>query len=794
MTEKIKAYLSNQFYRTSLKSDIIAGIIVAFVSIPISMGYAQVAGLPAVYGLYGSILPILLYGLVSGSRQFVVGVDAMPAAMVGAMLPVLGVLPDSEEALILVPMMSLLVAVWFIVFYAFRAGRVVKYISNPVMGGFITGVGLTIIMMQIPKLLGGSAGTGEIVVLVRNIIHQRSGYNLVSGLLGIGTVVIILYAKKIAPKFPMSVLLMFLSAVLAYFVPLQNYGVKLLPQVEAKLFFLKMPSLGILSKWGWSGFQTLLVESLLIALVVMAQTLLASNSYGMKYDYKIDSGRELLSYSVMNGASCLCGCCPVNGSVSRTGIADQFGAKSHTMSIASALTMAVVLAFGTPIFRYLPVPVLTGIVMGALIGILDIKQAKRLFKSNRQEFWIFILAMGGVLVFGTIYGVVLGMILSFFAVIVRAVVPPTAFLGQIPGHDDFYNLNRNRSARPIQNTVIYRFGGNLFFANIGRFVEDIEGALEQYPDTKQVIVDARGIGNVDITAADRLVALHAKLAKNGIKFYMTEHVGTVNDMLRSYGAGSLLEKGAIRRTISLALRDAGVEKPYPLVGLHKTEENSEKGLHNTESGSDANGLHNFETSCTTVDQEKMGYVEASERLAEFEWAFGQDAEREMELIAHQVAEELLAKSDHLPDFNFEQGDSSGRMKSFENEKYTSDSVGVKEQMENSEERLEEWFEELESHTTFGKVGLFDEDELLDYLEIQLEHMAHLSENHRKRIGKIISQRRIQIQQKLQKINPKAEAIIHEHRMRLAEHLKESHPEEYQRILEWEKKHQHWSQE
>ena len=169
-----------------------------------------------------------------------------------------------------------------------------------------------------------------------------------------------------------------------------------------------------------------------------------------------------------------------------------------------------------------------------------------------------------MLLFGTIYGVVIGVVLSFFSVVVRAVIPPRAFLGQIPGSEDFYDIGRNRSARAIQNTIIYRFNGNLFFANVNSFEDDLEASVK--PDTKQIIVDASGIGNIDMTAADRLVLLEKKFRDQGIQFYITEHVGNLNDQLRQLGADILIENGSLRKTIQLALLDCGLEEPYPLEG------------------------------------------------------------------------------------------------------------------------------------------------------------------------------------------------------------------------------------
>ena len=190
-----------QFRKDNLAKDILSGIIVALVSIPISMGYAQVAGLPVTYGLYGSIFPILVYSLFTSSPQFVFGVDATPAALVGGALASLGITAGTQEAMEIVPIITLVTACWLLVFYVIKAGRLVNYISTPVMGGFISGIGCTIILMQVPKLFGGSPGTGELFILLINIWEQLAKFNLVSAILGFGTVIIILVAKNIFQSF-----------------------------------------------------------------------------------------------------------------------------------------------------------------------------------------------------------------------------------------------------------------------------------------------------------------------------------------------------------------------------------------------------------------------------------------------------------------------------------------------------------------------------------------------------------------------------------------------------------------
>lgn len=607
--------MKNISFKTA-KNDIIAGIIVALVSIPISMGYAQIAGLPAAYGLYGSLLPVLVYAFTTSSPQFVFGVDATPAVLVGGTLAALGVTTGSDEAMRLVPAITLVVAAWLLVFSLIKAGRIVNYISTPVMGGFISGIGITIILMQVPKLFGGAAGTGELIELILHITDQLKYFNVLSAVLGFGTVVIILVCKKYMPKFPMSVVLMVLGAMATAFLHIDRFGVKLLPHVDAGFPKLYIPDVTLLR----NNTSEIVVLGLTCALVIMAQTLLATNNYANRYGYKVDNNREVLAYSLANVASAVSGSCPLNGSVSRTGIADQFGCKTQLMSVTAAVTMLVVVLFATPLLEYLPVPILTGIVVAALIGIVEYKLADKLRKVNRAEFFIFLAAMFGVLLFGTIYGVIIGVILSFIAVIIRAVVPPRSLLGCIPGHEGFYNLNRNRNALEIQHVVMYRFSGNLFFANVSTFLQDIENAIKD--DTRVVIVDASGIGSIDITAADRLVSFNKILKDKGLRFYITEHVGNVNDQLRKLGAGCLVEEGVTRRTISLALRDAGVDRPYPLAGT----------LEQTEAHND--------------------FIEDNERLAEIEWAFGEDASEWLDKFAVQMTDDIThidENSEHIPD-------------------------------------------------------------------------------------------------------------------------------------------------
>lgn len=587
-----------------LKKDIFSGIIMAAVSIPISMGYAQIAGLPAVYGLYGSVFPILFFALFSTSRQFIFGVDAAPAAIVGAALVSLGIESGSKEAMQYVPVVALLTGLWLLLFYFLKAGRIVDFISTPVMGGFISGIALTIILMQIPKILGGKAGSGELPELAHHIFETCKEINWLSVALGVGALVILRLAGKLIPKFPMAIVIMAVGVIATLLFHVDERGVVLLDAVESGL-----PKIHMFQFAGIDWTQAA-GRSLMIAAVIMSETLLSENNFALKNGYKIDENKEILACAAGNLASACVGCCPVNGSISRTSMNEQYEGKTQAVSITAGAVMAVVLVCATGFIGYLPVPILTAIVISALMNVVELHLAIRLFKVSRNEFYIFVAACISVLFLGTIYGVVIGLLLSFVAVVLRATNPPRAFYGMIPGKEAYYDLKRNRNAYPIKNTIIYRFSENLFFANIKIFQSDIESSIKE--DTKIVIVDAGAINSIDITAADRLEMMAKNFDKQGIHFYITEHSENVNEQMRSLGIGHLIEEGKVRRTILAALHDAGISSPCPL-----------------EIPEQVHAVH-----------EAMIPAEEENTLEEFAWAFGDDAVEEIEKKVHQVMEQL----------------------------------------------------------------------------------------------------------------------------------------------------------
>ena len=535
-----------------LPHDILVGIIVAALSLPISMGYAQIAGMPPVYGLYGSIIPMIVFAVFSTSKQLVFGVDAAPAALVASAVVGAGLVVGTDDGMRIVPWMTLFTALFLLLFSAVKAGRFVNFISAPVMGGFVSGIAVSVIFSQLPKLMGGQPSGGEMTEHVMAIAETlASGPNLIALALGVGTIVVILVSKHFIPKVPMPVVVMVIGGCLTYFGLLDGTGVATLGAVEAGL---PMPSIPELPDP--ATLLKALTGSFTVALIVAAESLLIDNTFSMKGGYKIDDDRELLAFGVANVASFAMGSVPVSGSASRTSVSEQFGGRTQLSGIVAALVVAAVLLWGTDLLAYLPIPVLTGIVVCALWGVVEVSFAKRLFKAQRSEFWIFIVAMLGVLLFGPIQGVLVGLGLSFVAILLRTMNPYRAYLGVVRGAPGLYDMARTPEAAPVPFTVIYRFSGNMFFANARMVADDIEVALNE--STRVVVLDVVGMNNCDITAADRLTSLLAELSRHGIRFYLVGLAGRVEDQLRSFGVPDLRSAGVLQNTVAEALHDAYV--------------------------------------------------------------------------------------------------------------------------------------------------------------------------------------------------------------------------------------------
>lgn len=373
--------------KKNLPKDILAGIIIMAVSIPISMGYAQISGLPAVYGLYGSVFPIILFALFSTSPQFIFGVDAAPAALVGAAVLGMGIEAGSKEAMTVVPVFTFCGTVAFgILLHECRKagelhicagyGRIYHrhmYYNHTDAGAKAHG------------LCGRNRRAFELSEHIWEALHHINAAALVMGIVALAILVV---SKRLVPKFPMAVVLMVTGALFTYFGPVKEWGVPTLSAVEPGMPRWYIPDFEAV--FSVQKASEVIVLSLSVAVVIMAETLLAENNFAQKNGYRIDDNTELLAFSIGNMAAAFTGCCPINGSVSRTAMSEQYEGKTQLTGLVAGVSMIAVLLFCTGFIGYLPVPVLTAIVISALMGATEFHLAKRLWKVSRTEFFIFV--------------------------------------------------------------------------------------------------------------------------------------------------------------------------------------------------------------------------------------------------------------------------------------------------------------------------------------------------------------------------------------------------------------------
>lgn len=538
---------------------------------------------------------------------------------------------------------------------------------------------------------------GEFFELAVHIGESLEKLNLPSLLLGLFALFILLLSKKLIPKFPMAVLLMAAGACMTKFLPLKKWGVVTLSAVDPGLMPFALPDLSVIP------VREAVTISLSVAIVIMAETLLAENSFAQKNGYRINDNQEIFAFAMGNLIAALTGCCPINGSVSRTAMGEQYQARTQLTGIVAGISMLVLLLGGTGFIVYLPVPILTAIVISALLGATEFDLAIRLWKISRTECMIFVGAFIGVLFLGTINGVLIGILLSFAEVIIRTAKPARCFLGIQPGHRHFRDLKESSQIHAVSGVLIYRFSSNLFFANIQVLRQDIEDHVTQ--ETKAVILDASGIGSIDITAADGLDILCKSLQKQNIRFYITEHIAGLNEQLRKLGLGYLIEEGHVRRTIHIALKDMGIGRPYPLEG----------------------GVDNTERSASRK--------RADNRVQEFVWAFGQDAETAIEKQIEKQIEQLK-----------ETGDVEALL-----------------------------------HGRWAHMEELDEDEWLEHLEEHLKEIVNISGKDEQTLAEKIEAHRKEVHDRIAQEHPELAQKFRERRHILDAHLKERRPEVYELI-------------
>ena len=533
-----------------VSGDVIAGLTVAALIVPLSIGYAGVAGLPPEVGLYASLAPLIAYAIFGSGRTLVVGPDASTAALIAATIAPLAA--ASDERVRLAGALGLLVAGIFVAMRLGRMGFLADFLSRPILVGYMTGVGLVVAAGQVEKILGGPAIADGIGLLSRieftssdlaavlqalGITIKASGAEIESVVIGVGVVITMLVGRRFAPRVPWALLAMIVALILSAALDLQASGVRVLGPVASGL-----PSVGI-PVVSLTEALALLPGALGLAILSFADTTVTGRTFAARRGERTDANRELVALAASDAAGALTGGYPVSSSPSRTAAAEGAGSNTQMTGVVAAITVAVVLVLLTGPLSYLPIPAIGGVILVSSLGLIDLPALRDMWRLKRSEGVIALIALGGVIVYGTLVGVGIAVLLAALNIVRRSAWPEIVEERRRPD-GDWRDHGRHADGRRVEGAVVLRFTGPLFFANVAALQVRVRALLKSDPSIVAVILDLSATADIDLTAGDALRALVEELARDGRRVAVARPLGRVRDELRAYGLASLMDATA----------------------------------------------------------------------------------------------------------------------------------------------------------------------------------------------------------------------------------------------------------
>ena len=540
-----------------LRNDITAGIVLSTMLVPVGIAYAVASGVPAIYGLYATIIPLLFYALFGPSRILVLGPDSSLAPIIlGVVLPLSA--GDPGRAIIIASGMAVVSGVVCILAGVLRLGFVTELLSKPIRYGYMNGIALAVLISQLPKLFGFSIESSgplrDLIAIGEGLVDGKA--NWAAAALGAGTLTVIMLSKRFT-RFP-GILLAVIGATLAaaWLQLSETAGVKVLGPVPQGLPALTIP-------WIQPGdVVTILVGGFAVAIVAFADTSVLSRTYAARTNTRVDPNQEMVGLGAANLAAGFFQGFPISSSSSRTPVAEAAGAKTQMTGVVGALIVALVIVVAPTLFKDLPNAALAAVVIAAAIGLFEFGDLGRIYRIQRWEFWLSILCTAGVALFGAIPGICFAIVIAVIEFLWDGWRPHHAVLGAPEGVEGYHDLMRYPDARRIPGLVLFRWDAPLFFANAELFNDRVLGAIADSPTpVRQIVVSAAPITSVDVTAADALADLAQKLTDRGIDLRFAELKDPVKDKLKRFGLFEQLGGDSFHPTIDAAVQRYVIDNP-----------------------------------------------------------------------------------------------------------------------------------------------------------------------------------------------------------------------------------------
>ncbi|MGZ4245857.1 MAG: SulP family inorganic anion transporter [Solirubrobacteraceae bacterium] len=557
-------------YRVSwLRHDVVAGVVLTTLLVPQGMAYAELAGLPAITGLYTTILCLIGYALCGPSRILVLGPDSSLGPMIAAtLLPILGANGSPERAIALASMLALMVGAIMIAASVARLGFVADLLSKPTQIGYMNGLALTILIGQLPKLFGFSVDATGLIPEARGFVDGLTAGKTVGAALAVGalSLIVILALGRWAPKVPGVLVAVVLAIGATSVFDLADHGVSLVGSLPQGFPPLTFPN-------AFSDVPLLVAGALGISLVALTDTISTASAFAARSGQEVNGNGEMLGIGVANVAAGFFQGFPVSTSGSRTAVAERAGAKSQVTGLVGAAAIVLMLVFVPGVLRNLPNPTLAAVVIAASLSLADIPGTVRLWRQRRTEFLLSAVAFLGVAVLGVLQGIAIAVALSILNVFRRAWWPHYTTLGRVEGLPGHHDVELHQDAEQLPGLVILRFDAPLFFANARTFRDEVRRLAATSPPPRWILVAAEPLTDVDTTAADMLLALDEELNAAGTSLVFAELKDPVRAKLERYELIGPLDPDHFFPTLDGAVeqfrRESGAEWRQP--GHHPNE-------------------------------------------------------------------------------------------------------------------------------------------------------------------------------------------------------------------------------
>lgn len=518
------------YNKSSFKGDLNAGIAVAIMLIPQGMAYAVLAGMPPVYGLYASTIPIFLYAVLGTSRQLAVGPVAMVSLLVIAGVGELAEV-GSNRFIHLAILTALGVGVFQFLMGVLRMGFIVNFLSHPVLSGFTSAAAIIIGVSQIKNLIGiDLTQTTRVYEILAETFSRLGEVEPYTALIGIGSIVLIILLRRWRKTFPSALFVVILGTAVTAFFGLHTAGVSIVGDVPKGLPSFEIPNLE------FSDLKVLMPVILVISMVSYMESIAVAKAIANKKGYKVDANQELIALGGANIGGAFFQSFPTTGGFSRTAVNAQSGAQTTIASMITAVLIGFTVLFLTPLFYNLPNAVLAAIIMVAVAGLFDMKMITHLWKTDKRDLLMLMITFLATLFIGIEEGIVIGVIISLVMVIYASTKPHYAEVGRLGESNNFRNIKRYPEAKIEKEILIYRFDSSLYFANADHFRDTIEDKMSTRKEAlKVLILDASAINNIDSTGIHTLEKLINDLKIRNIEFFISGAIGPVRDKLKACG-------------------------------------------------------------------------------------------------------------------------------------------------------------------------------------------------------------------------------------------------------------------